>query len=143
VNDEAYTSGEQLSAEQAKAMLEYYAEVLEKQGYEPIAYPNKDAVIGGSVYRGAKYDVLNEAYWMCERAQDFIREGRWSKALRWIGFIQGLLWFGGLFSIVEIKSHDRLGPHPSHGHPAEGNHGAHGRHLFGGHPHPDAEKPDR
>jgi hypothetical protein len=103
-------SGEQLTQEQAYAMLDFYCDLLEKQGYEPIPYPNPDARVGGSVYRGAKYDALNEAYWMCQEARKLIRQGRWSKALRWIGFIQGLVWMCGLQSISEIKTHNRLIP---------------------------------
>ncbi len=103
-------SGEQLTQEQAYAMLDIYCEMLEKQGYEPVPYPNPDARVGGSVYRGAKYDALNEAYWMCQEARKLIRQGRWSKALRWIGFIQGLVWMCGLCSITEIKGHNRFVP---------------------------------
>lgn len=103
-------SGEQLTQEQAYAMLDFYCDLLEKQGYEAVPYPNPDARVGGSVYRGAKYDALNEAYWMCIEARKLIRQGRWSKALRWIGFIQGLVWMCGLQSITEIKGHNRLIP---------------------------------
>ena len=103
-------SGEQLTQEQAYAMLDFYCELLDKQGYEPVPYPNPDARVGGSVYRGAKYDALNEAYWMCQEARKLIRQGRWSKALRWIGFIQGLVWICGLQSISEIKTHNRFIP---------------------------------
>ena len=106
--DEVY--GEQLTQEQAYAMLDFYCDLLDKQGYQPIPYPNPDARVGGSVYRGAKYDALNEAYWMCEEARQYVRQGRWAKALRWIGFIQGLVWMCGLCSISEIKTHNRLGP---------------------------------
>ena len=110
MSDDTYINGEQISQEQAYAMLDFYCDLLEKQGYQPVPYPNVDARLGGSVYRGAKYDALNEAYWMCEEARKLVRQGRWSKALRWIGFIQGLVWMCGLCSISEIKTHNRLGP---------------------------------
>ncbi len=106
-------TGEQLTVEQAYAMLDFYCDLLEKQGYQAVPYPNVDARLGGSVYRGAKYDALNEAYWMCEETRKLIRQGRWSKAQRWIGFIQGLVWMSGLCSISEIKTHNRLGPRTS------------------------------
>lgn len=110
MSDDTYINGEQITQEQAYAMLDFYCDLLDKQGYQPIPYPNPDALVGGSVYRGAKYDALNEAYWMCEEARKLVRQARWSKALRWIGFIQGLVWMGGLCSISEIKTHNRLGP---------------------------------
>jgi hypothetical protein len=102
--------GEQLTLEQANAMLDFYIDMLDKQGYEPVPYPDVNARLGGTIYRGAKYDALNEAYWMCLEARKLIRQGRWSKALRWIGFVQGLVWMGGLCSISEIKTHNRLAP---------------------------------
>ncbi len=108
-----FIAGEQLTQEQAYAMLDFYCDLLEKQGYEPVPYSNVDARVGGTVYRGVKYDALNQAYWMCQEARKLIRQGRWSKALRWIGFIQGLVWICGLQSITEIKAHNRLGPRTS------------------------------
>jgi len=102
--------GEQLTIEQANAMLDFYIDMLEKQGYEPVPYPDVNARMTGNLYRGVKYDALNEAYWMCTEARKLIRQGRWSKALRWIGFVQGLVWMGGLCSIAEIKTHNRLVP---------------------------------
>lgn len=105
-------AGEQLTVEQAYAMLDHYIAMLDKQGYEPTAYADTNGRIGGSIYRGAKYDALNQAYWMCIEARKLIRQGRWSKALRWIGFVQGLVWMGGLCSIAEIKTHNRLVPNP-------------------------------
>ena len=106
-------TGEQLTVEQAYAMLDFYTHLLEQQGYQPVPYPDADARVGGSVYRGAKYDALNQAYWMCQETRKLIRQGRWSKAQRWIGFIQGLVWMSGLCSISEIKTHNRLGPRPA------------------------------
>ena len=32
---------------------------------------------------------------------------RWEKANRWIGFIQGVLWAHGIFSIDQMKDHNR------------------------------------
>ena len=103
-------TGEQLTVEQAYAMLDFYEDLLEKQGYEPIPYPDVNARVGGSVYRGAKFDTLNHAYWMCQQTRALIRQGRWSKAQRWIGMIQGLVFMGGLCSISELKTHNRVGP---------------------------------
>ena len=103
-------TGEQLTIEQAYAMLDFYEEMLEKQGYTPAPYPDIDGLVGGTVYRGAKFDCLNHAYWMCDQTRTLIRQGRWSKAQRWIGMIQGLVFMGGLCSISQLKTHNRVGP---------------------------------
>jgi hypothetical protein len=107
-------TGEQLTVEQAYAMLDFYEDMLEKQGYTPVPYPDVDALVGGTVYRGAKFDCMNHAYWMCEQTRMLIRQGRWSKAQRWVGMIQGLVFMGGLCSISQLKTHNRVGPRVRH-----------------------------
>lgn len=47
----------------------------------------------------ADWVALNHALWMCNEIDDFIREQRWDKVNRWIGFIQGVLWIAGVASI--------------------------------------------
>ncbi len=102
--------GERFSHEQVTHMLDLYGKTLEELGYRPIPYPDLDAKIGGNILRGAKYDSLNHARWMCDEVRAFVRQGRWSKAYRWIGMIQGLLFMGGIVSISELKDHNRLTP---------------------------------
>ena len=102
------SDGESFSQEQAKHMLDLYCRTLDELGYEPNPYPDLQAHVGGNILRGAKYDSLSHARWMCDEARAFVRQGRWSKAYRWIGMIQGLLFMGGVFSIVELKGHNRL-----------------------------------
>ena len=37
----------------------------------------------------------------------FLREGRIDKVNRWLGFIQGVLWFCGIYTLNELKDHNR------------------------------------
>lgn len=37
----------------------------------------------------------------------FARDGRLEKAFRWLGFMQGVLWAEGIYSINELKNHNR------------------------------------
>lgn len=50
---------------------------------------------------------LSHARWMCVRASDFVATGEIEKADRWLGFIQGILWSEGKFSIGEMRDHNR------------------------------------
>ena len=34
-------------------------------------------------------------------------QDRTEKCMRWLGFIQGVLWFGGVFTLEELKNHSR------------------------------------
>lgn len=48
-------------------------------------------------------DVLCHLAWMCEQAIDFVAEGRMEKAMRWLGFIQGVLWALGIKTLNELR----------------------------------------
>lgn len=101
------SDGEGLSREQAQTMLARYAKALDDLGYEANPYPETDIPLKGTIYRGAKYDALCHARWMCDETRRFLAEGRFAKAYRWIGMIQGLLFMGGVYSIVDLKQHNR------------------------------------
>jgi hypothetical protein len=99
----------ELDPAQAERMLTFYGKTLDRLGYVPVAYEEIDERMSGNIY-GAKYDALNHAMWMCDETRRFVRENRWAKVYRWIGMIQGLLFMGGVFSIAELKQHNRIGP---------------------------------
>jgi hypothetical protein len=100
-------NGEELSREGAQRMLKRYALALDDLGYEAVPYPDTATPLKGTIYRGAKFDALCHARWMCGETQRFLSEGRFAKAYRWIGMIQGLLFMGGVYSIVDLKEHNR------------------------------------
>lgn len=42
--------------------------------------------------------------------QDFVKDGntaKWEKAQRWIGFVQGVFWSAGVYTITDIEEHNR------------------------------------
>lgn len=45
--------------------------------------------------------------YMCNQINEFIAEDRREKAMRWLGFVQGALWQAGVFTIDELKNHNR------------------------------------
>lgn len=46
---------------------------------------------------------MSHVMWMCEEAQQFVAEGRVEKAMRWLGFIQGVLWMSQVRTLNELK----------------------------------------
>jgi hypothetical protein len=102
-----FVSGDEFSREQAEKMLAFYARTLDDLGYPAAPFPEVDRPVRGSVLRGAKFESLCHARWMCEETRRFVREGRFAKAYRWIGMVQGLLFMGGVFSIEQLKRHNR------------------------------------
>lgn len=50
---------------------------------------------------------LSHIHWMCTEAIGFVKEERIEKAMRWLGFIQGVLWMNGVYTIEQMKDHNR------------------------------------
>lgn len=50
---------------------------------------------------------LRHVLGMCAKVRGFLDEGRWDKANRWLGFIQGVLWVEEVFEIEDMKNHNR------------------------------------
>ena len=52
-------------------------------------------------------DVTAHCYGMLEKMEKFILEGKMEKTFRWLGFIQGCLWSLGIYSLEDLKNHNR------------------------------------
>lgn len=50
--------------------------------------------------------AFSHALWMCEQTKIFAATDM-EKACRWLGFIQGVLWMGGLRTIDEMRDDNR------------------------------------
>ena len=46
---------------------------------------------------------VEHALWMCDEVRIFIDTGRTAKAMRWMGFIQAVMWCSGYYTIEELK----------------------------------------
>ncbi len=42
-------------------------------------------------------------HWMCLETIELVRQGRIEKAMRWLGFVQGVLWWAGIRSVEQMK----------------------------------------
>jgi hypothetical protein len=58
-------------------------------------------------------DEMRHLQTMIPKAIGFFEEGRREKGFRWLGFIQGVLWMENVYTIEEMKNHNR---------PDSGNH---------------------
>ena len=55
-----------------------------------------------------KYEHLHpECVRMMPKIRQFLVEGRREKAFRWLGFMQGVLYMAGQFTIEELANHNR------------------------------------
>ena len=52
-------------------------------------------------------ETYKHILWMLWQIPQFIEEGRKEKAGRWLGFVQGVLWAEDVYTIEEMKEHNR------------------------------------
>lgn len=100
--------GDDFNADHAGLMLDFYCKTLTELGYRSHAYENVEERLGDRRLSTPKFETLCHAMWMCDQCRIFLRGGRLAKAYRWIGTIQGILLMNGVFSIMELKSHNRF-----------------------------------
>ncbi len=50
---------------------------------------------------------LAHCHHMLYEMETFIQEGRMDKVFRWLGFIQGVLWAAGIYTVEEMANHNR------------------------------------
>lgn len=52
-------------------------------------------------------DVINQVLWMCDQIDDMLIHNNVDKSMRWLGFIQGILWITGVKTIDEMREDNR------------------------------------
>ena len=50
---------------------------------------------------------LKHCHGMLDKIEEFVRQDRMEKVFRWLGFIQGFLWGQGIYTLDELKEHNR------------------------------------
>lgn len=56
---------------------------------------------------GIRDDQIQHAQGMIPKMHAFLKEGRREKAFRWLGFLQGVLYSNGIYTIDEMANHSR------------------------------------
>jgi hypothetical protein len=51
--------------------------------------------------------VFSHLRYMMDEIDRFVDEGRLDKAFRWLGFIQGVLFYKGYYSLHDLKLHNK------------------------------------
>ncbi len=55
----------------------------------------------------ARNELLEHCHAMLDEMEDFVVKGNLEKASRWLGFIQGVLCSLGVYTLDELKNHNR------------------------------------
>ena len=93
-----------MTPEQVFAVCRRYASLLDAKGCEAVQDPKAET-------QEAK---LNHVRWMCDETVEFVDlflegkgQGHLDKAMRWLGFIQGVLAVSNILTIEEMKADNR------------------------------------
>lgn len=67
--------------------------------YERELIPRRNAIFDA--------DSIRHLLEMIPRIRGFLTDGRHDKVFRWLGFMQGVLWHLGIYTLEELKTHNR------------------------------------
>ena len=57
-------------------------------------------------YEAEETTWRDHVLWMTQNTRDLIQNKRIEKAMRWLGFIQGILWAQKVYTIEDMKNHN-------------------------------------
>ncbi|PIP55763.1 MAG: hypothetical protein COX06_01695 [Candidatus Zambryskibacteria bacterium CG22_combo_CG10-13_8_21_14_all_42_17] len=84
-------------------VIALYRQKLEKVTVNEISHPYQALLPNKDVRKRA----LLYCYNMLSKIEGFVAENRMDKVFRWLGFIQGVLWVLQVFSLDDLKNHNR------------------------------------
>lgn len=89
-----------MDAKQINEITDKYITELENRGWVDNQMPNK------SLKPDVK-DALSHVLWMLYEIQTFAEANNLEKANRWLGFVQGILWVRGIYSIQQMMADNK------------------------------------
>ena len=89
-----------MTAEKVREALTIYRKKFEELGVSKKEFPH-------NLLPESDHDFLAHCHMMLDQMEIFVQEGRMDKVFRWLGFIQGCLWKTGIYTIEEMKNHNR------------------------------------
>lgn len=97
-----------MTKEQILDVLATYEARLVQLGHDPArADPTKPPISRTErLLYGRAEPLHGHVLWMIGEMRTFIEEGRDEKVNRWLGFVQGVLWTAGLYTIDAMREHN-------------------------------------
>ena len=89
-----------MTPEKVLEVIETYRQLFIARNIGKIDYPHDD-LLDGEVHG------LEHCHGMLDKMVEFVHEGRMEKAFRWLGFVQGTLWALRVFTLTDLKNHNR------------------------------------
>jgi hypothetical protein len=92
--------GGEMTADKIQSVIKVYRRKLTQYNIKPQDYPPE-------VPLAVRTRGLQHCMGMLDKMEEFIRQGRIDKSFRWLGFVQGVLWSYGIYTLEELKNHSR------------------------------------
>jgi len=89
-----------MNSEKILEVIYVYKDYFLEDNIEPLDFIHGDKLAFST-------DVLSHCCGMVNKIEKFVVEGRKEKAFRWLGFMQGCLWSLGIYSLDDLKNHNR------------------------------------
>ncbi len=89
-----------MTPEKVLQVIETYRQLFIERGIGKTDYPHDEFLEHVEV-------GLDHCHGMLDNMVDFVREGRMEKVFRWLGFIQGVLWSNRVYTLTDLKNHNR------------------------------------
>ena len=89
-----------MNADKVREVLALYQRKFEELGVPKQQFPHNELPKTDG-------DFLAHCHGMLDEIEVFIQEERMEKVFRWLGFIQGCLWRIGVYTVEEMKNHNR------------------------------------
>ena len=80
------------------ALAKYEVQLSSSRG--AMRWPSENPIHG-------RADRSAHILWMCSEARKHLEADKVEKAMRWLGFIQGVLWADSFYTIEEMKDDNR------------------------------------
>lgn len=92
-----------MTVQKVQSVISLYREKLES-----LHVTKRDDIDHDSHLHSAHPDVqLAHCMGMLDKMEGFLAEGRIDKAYRWLGFMQGVFWSLGIYTLTEMMNHNR------------------------------------
>jgi len=89
-----------MTPEKVLEVIEVYRQLFLKRGIGKIDYPHDEILDQAEV-------GLEHCHGMLDQMIEFVHKGKIEKAFRWLGFVQGVLWTNGIYTLSQLRDHNR------------------------------------
>lgn len=89
-----------MTSEKILGVIELYRQCFSERSIDKIDYPH-DEILDKEIHS------LEHCHGMLDEMVKFVHEGRLDKTFRWLGFIQGVLWTNQLYTLTDLKNHNK------------------------------------